>query len=214
MTRIRGGKQIRPRIGKVGVITLAEARHKARAIIEQAEGGVDPKEAVRQAERETKRKRRNTFESMKIQWMTAPERGDLGPKTRAGYERIFEITLLPEFGDMPVDEIERDSVREWFQEYGKDAPTAANRALYLLRSVLGFAVDEGALEKNVTDRIKRFPERPRERWLEDFEIALLWRACDIHLTILTKSTLDIPFSFLGRTFGQIMDETTSCITTK
>ena len=105
MTRIRGGKQIRPRIGKVGVIKLADAGRRARDIIDQAESGIDPKEAVRRAERETKRNKLNTFESMKVQFMAAPERADLTPSTRAQYESVFETALLPEFGDIPVDEI-------------------------------------------------------------------------------------------------------------
>ena len=105
MTRVRGGKQIRPRIGKVDVIKLAEARRKARAIIDQADAGVDPKEAASRAEREVKRNRLNTFASMKSQFMAAPERGDLAPDTRAQYERIFETALLPRFGDVPVSDI-------------------------------------------------------------------------------------------------------------
>ena len=39
-------------------------------------------------------------------------------------------------------------------------------------------IDEGALQYNVSDRIKKFKEAPRGRWLDDREIALLWRACD------------------------------------
>ncbi len=42
MTRVKGGKQIRPKIGEVGVIELADARRKARAIIDQADRGIDP----------------------------------------------------------------------------------------------------------------------------------------------------------------------------
>ena len=42
MTRVKHGKQIRPRIGKVGVIKLREAREKAKQIIAQADDGVDP----------------------------------------------------------------------------------------------------------------------------------------------------------------------------
>ena len=178
MTRVRGGRQIRPKIGEVGVIELADARRKARAIIDQADAGVDPKETARLAEREAKRKKFNTFASVADQFMAAPERAGLNPNTREQYMSLFETRLLPRFGDMPVSEIERADVREFFGEYGAEAPTAANRALFLLRGVLNFAVDEGAIDYNVSDRIRRYKEKPRDRWLEDFEIALLWRACE------------------------------------
>lgn len=178
MTRVKGGKQIRPKIGRVGEIKLAKARAQAKQIIAQAEAGIDPSEAKRQAVREVTRKKRNTFASMTEQFMGAPERKDLRHTTRSQYDAIFTTTLFPTFGDLPVKEIDRADVRAWFTEYGADAPTAANRALFLLRAVLNFAVDEGALQYNVTDRIKKFKEAPRERWLDDREIALLWRACD------------------------------------
>ena len=128
MTRVKGGRQIRPKIGKVGAIKLAEARRKARAIIDQADRGVDPKEVAEQAEREAKRKKRNTFETMTRQFMAAPERAHLSPDTRAQYDAMFETVLLPRFGDVPVGEIERGDVREFFQDYGAKAPTAASRA--------------------------------------------------------------------------------------
>ncbi len=178
MTRVNGGKQIRPKIGRVGEIKLAAARTQAKQIIAQAGAGVDPAEAKRQAVRETTRKKQNTFASMTEQFMGAPERKDLKATTRLQYEAVFAKTLLPTFGNVPVIEIDRADIRAWFTEYGAGAPTAANRALFLLRAVLNFAVDEGALQYNVTDRIKKFKETPRERWLDDPEIALLWRACD------------------------------------
>ncbi len=178
MTRVKHGKQIRPRIGKVGGIKLREAREKAKQIIAQADDGIDPAEVKRQAIREITRKKRNTFAAMTAQFMGAPERKNLKATTRSQYEAIFAATLLPTFGGMPVKEIDRADVRAWFAEYGVGAPTAANRALFLLRAVLNFAIDEKALEYNVTDRIRKFKESPRERWLDDREIALLWRACD------------------------------------
>ena len=177
MTRVKGGKQIRPKIGRVGGIKLAQARLQAKQIIAQADAGMDPTEAKRQAVRETTRQKRNTFATMIEQFMGAPERSLKG-STRSQYEAIFATTLFPAFGDVPVIEIDRADVRTWFADYGANAPTAANRALFLLRAVLNFTIDEGALQYNVTDRIKKFTEAPRERWLGDGEIALLWRACD------------------------------------
>ncbi len=178
MTRVNGGKQIRPKIGQVGEIKLATARAQAKQIIAQADAGIDPAEAKRQAVREVTRQRRDTFASMTEQFMGAPERKGLRATTRSQYQAIFATTLLPRFGKVPVKEIDRTDVREWFARYGVGAPTAANRALFLLRAVLNFAIDEKTLEYNVTDRIRKFKEAPRERWLVDREIALLWRACE------------------------------------
>ncbi len=178
MARVGGGKQIRPKIGRVGEIKLATARAQAKQIIAQADAGIDPAEAKRQALREVTRKRRDTFASMTKQFMEAPERKDLRATTRSQYQAIFDTTLLPTFGNVPIKEIDRADVRAWFAKYGVGAPTAANRALFLLRAVLNFAIDEKALEYNVTDRIRKFKEAPREKWLDDREIALFWRACD------------------------------------
>ena len=170
--------QIKIKLGKAGVISVPEARAKARNFLALADDGIDPRAERQRAAHEARRKESTTFAKMVRQFMAAPERRDISPNTRAQYDMTFEASLLPRFGDMPVSEIERDDVREFFQEYGTTAPTAANRALFLLRAVLNFAVDEGAIQFNVSDRIKRYKERPRDRWLDDREIALLWRACD------------------------------------
>ena len=75
MTRVKGGRQIRPRLGEVGVIKLADARRQARDIIHQADAGIDPKKVAHRVMRETKRKRHNTFASLKDQWIEAPRGG-------------------------------------------------------------------------------------------------------------------------------------------
>ena len=59
--------------------------------------------------------------------------------------------LLPEFGQMYLDEIDKPGVAEWFDAYSQTYPGGANRSLEVLLSILEFAV--------VCDHIKENPAR-------------------------------------------------------
>ena len=89
--------------------------------------------------------------------------------------------LLPAFGDIPLDRIDPQEVRRWFDEFSRTAPGNANNALELLRQILNFAIIRDHLEKNPVRDI-RPNRRPRmTRFLSTEEIGRLHAALDGHI---------------------------------
>ena len=61
--------------------------------------------------------------------------------------------LLPAFGDMPLDRIERKDVNRWFDRYSATAPGGANRALEVMHQILNHAKVHSHLEINPASSI-------------------------------------------------------------
>lgn len=102
----------------------------------------------------------------------------LKASTRRGADIVLKRRLLPAFGGPPLDAIGPEAVRRWFDDYSKDAPGGANRALAFLRQMLGHAAACGHLEKNPTRGIKLNPRPRLARFLSKEEILRLGRALE------------------------------------
>ena len=100
------------------------------------------------------------------------------PSTRKSAGRVLAGKLLPAFGPLPLDRIDRAGVHRWFDEYSQTAPGGANSALKLLRSILNHAVVCGHLDTNPAKGIKRNPRPTLTRFLLREEIRRLHRALD------------------------------------
>ena len=174
MTRI-DGKQRRITVGSAAVISLAEARNKAQAILRDAAKGIDPDEAERAAKREAARARRDTFASVAADYM-----GEHGQHLKSAPElrRKLDQDILPELGDIPIADIRRADVKALVKDKTTTSPIAANRLLALVRAILFYALDEELVESNVAIRIKATPEVARDRYLSEAEIRSFWRGLD------------------------------------
>ena len=71
-----------------------------------------------------------------------------GLKTYRSYVRL---QLLPAFGMKRLDQITRPDVVKWFERYSATSPGGANRALGILRQILGTAADWGRVPKYWTN---------------------------------------------------------------
>ena len=174
MTRI-DGKQRRITVGNAAVISLAEARDKARKILGDAAKGIDPKEAEKAVKREAALARRNTFAATAASYM---EEHGQHLKSAAELQRKLDQDILPELGDIPVADIRRAEVKELIRQKAATSPIAANRVLALIRAILFYALDEELVESNVAIRIKAAPEVARDRYLSEAEIRNFWRGLD------------------------------------
>ena len=102
------------------------------------------------------------------------------PSTQSGVRWLLKARLLPAFGSLPLDRIDRAGVIRWFDEYSRTAPGGANHALKLLRQILNHAVDCGHLDTNPAQGIKRNPRPKLTRFLSGEEIGRLHRELDRH----------------------------------
>jgi integrase len=159
-------------LGTVGVMTLAEARDKARSWLELIKRGEDPRGDATAGD--------NTFGAVVEEYL---QRHVAGQRKAADVEREIRKELLPRWRNKALSTITRKDVTRLVDEI-KD-----RGALYQAHNVLGhaktffnWAIERGiyGVETSPCDRIKPSrligPKSPRQRVLSDIEIAAFWRA--------------------------------------
>ena len=96
------------------------------------------------------------------------------PATRKVNRIYLRNQILPRFGGRPVVEITRGEVRQWFGTL-HSTPAAANRSLPILSVIMRQAEVYGHRPEgtNPCKKIRRYPERRRERYLTASEMGRL-----------------------------------------
>lgn len=102
------------------------------------------------------------------------------PSTRKRMDSALRRQLLPAFGDLPLDRIDRAAVHAWFDRYSATAPGGANRTLDVLRQILSYAVDCGHAAANPTRGVERNPRLKLTRFLSRAEVDRLHAALNAH----------------------------------
>ena len=98
--------------------------------------------------------------------------------TKTSKDWALNNQLLPVFGAMPLDRIDRTGVIRWFEGYSATAPGGANSALLVLRQIMNHAVARGHIETNPTRGLKRNPRLKLTRFLSREEIGRLHEVLD------------------------------------
>ena len=102
------------------------------------------------------------------------------PSTRKRMSSALRTQLLPAFGALPLDRIDRATVHLWFDGYSRNAPGGANRTLDVLRQILNHATACGRLATNPARGVIRNPRRKLTRFLSRIEVDRLRAALDAH----------------------------------
>ena len=108
---------------------LAQARRRARDMLERIYRGGNPAEDIRR-EKETPSFRAFAGEYLR---RSDPHWKLSGRETVRIY---LNARILPAFGRMPLDRIGPEDVAVWFDAASRDRPGAANRALEILRAMM------------------------------------------------------------------------------
>ena len=85
------------------------------------------------------------------------------PSTRRCNDSFLATQLLPAFGNLPLDRIDRRAVQLWFDRYSEATPGGANRSLAVLCQIMNYARVHGHIEVNPASGIRRNPERKLNR---------------------------------------------------
>lgn len=164
--RTAAGRERRPSIGKHGEVTCEQARKIASTWLADVKKGGDPS-----GERKTKRK----VETLKE--FAGRYARDYSPKRkRPGTLKTDETNLrchiLPELGNLKVDEIDHSDVDRMHRS-SSDTPGAANRSLDLLSHMMNVAEREGLrpINSNPCRYIERYKLKKRQRFLSAKELA-------------------------------------------
>ena len=102
------------------------------------------------------------------------------PSTQRRTASALRTQLLPAFGPLPLDRIDRAAVHRWFDDYSRTAPGGANRTLDVLRQIFNHAVICGHVAANPTRGVRRNPRPRSTRFLSGAEIERLHAALDAH----------------------------------
>ena len=100
------------------------------------------------------------------------------PSTKTSKDWALNNQLLPVFGDLPLDKIDRSGVSRWFEGYSTTAPGGANSALLVFRQIINHAISRGHIETNPTRGLKRNPRPKLTRFLSREEIGRLHEVLD------------------------------------
>ena len=98
--------------------------------------------------------------------------------TKTSKDWALNNQLLPVFGPMPLDRIDRTGVIRWFEGYSARAPGGANSALLVFRQIMNHAIVRGHIETNPTRGLKRNPRPKLTRFLSREEIGRLHEVLD------------------------------------
>lgn len=181
--------------------TLTDARKKARTLLNDIEGGADPRADTRRKAGAGSGTVRALFDDYK--------KAKAGKRSIGEIERIFDRYILPEIGDRLADSINRADVTRLIDKVAtggaKPTPVMARAVAAQLSAFYGWAMPRlHRLEINpCRDAGKPDRPKPRERVLSNAELKALWKVLDgegqpwgpaVKLLILTGQRRDEVFS--------------------
>jgi len=76
------------------------------------------------------------------------EQRDIRPRTRTQYEALLRDHINPILGQVPLRNINPETIRAWYAATLKDKPTYRSHAYRLVRTIMGTAVTDGLIEAN------------------------------------------------------------------
>jgi integrase len=163
--RTTGGRQRWLTLGAHG--PLAPERARAKALHEKAAiGDGDDPSGDRQ-----KKRHEATVAAVADRYLAEYVAAHNKASTAAEVRRIVDTRIKPRLGAVKVSDLTRTDIKAWHQSMHA-TPYEANRALaYCSRMLTLAATDWGLREGNPCTGIKRFPERKRERFFSDAELA-------------------------------------------
>jgi integrase len=164
------GRPIRVSIGTFPEYSIENARRKAREVKIALDTGENPNDTTRAQRQEM------TFSDL---FQVYLERHAKIRKLTWHEDETYYKRHLLLIGKKRLSELTRRDIASIHSRIGKDHPTHANRVLALISSIIGRGIEYGLYEKiNPCIGIRRFPEKPRERFLSGEELGRFFSALE------------------------------------
>ncbi|HTW53114.1 MAG TPA: tyrosine-type recombinase/integrase [Stellaceae bacterium] len=159
---VHGRRRQFTKIGRYPIITLAQARTRAREILAKQTLGLDRPEAPRFAD---------AIELFVTKHCLPNNR----PSTAAETARLLRKHFLPRFRDLPIDEIGRHRVASVLDEL-LDRPSIARHAFVAVRTFFNWSARRGLIELSPIAHLRPpVAAVSRDRVLNDSELAAVYR---------------------------------------
>ncbi len=168
-----GGKSRRETIGRVGTLSIEQAREHARTSLAKAQLGHDP-----QAQKAEARARAKVTFLAVVERYLKHAQARLKARSYEEVERHLRKHWAP-LADLPVDRVDRALISSRLDELvTSSGPTAANRARAALSALFSWAMATGLVLANpVVGTLRPAEEASRDRVLTDAELSAIWLAC-------------------------------------
>ena len=165
-----GGLRRRHTLGSAKVLTLEEARRKARKLLVAVDDGKDP--AAEQAQKRAAAGL--VFGAVVDDYLAAI---DLRPRSMVAYTHNLKNHWKP-LHKLPLSAVNRAMVASHLRAIAKaSGVVSANRARSAISALFVWAIGEGLCETNpVIGTNMPGKETPRDRVLSDVELAAIWNA--------------------------------------
>ncbi len=172
------GVHRRMTLGVYPLIGLKDARTRAREALLTAQDGGDPATTARA--KKAKRQDINDRDKIKSLVEQFDKRHLSKLKSRKNAKQFLDRFVVAEWGNRDVHDISKRDVIDLLDKiYDSGLETTANRVLAHARKFFNWCVERDVIEFAPTTNVKPpAQEKPCERFLNDYEIGLFWRACE------------------------------------
>lgn len=167
------GRTRRMLLGPHGVLTVDEARRRARTALGRVAEGIDPA-AVRDEERKS-----ISVAELADRYLAEHAEVRKKPASLRNDRLLLRIHILPKLGKLPLEAVSRSDVAALHHAL-RATPTTANRAAALLSKMFNLAERWGLRPdgSNPCRHVERYREKVRRRFLTREETAKLGEALD------------------------------------
>lgn len=171
--RNRHGRSKRLTLGRIGQITLDQAKREAAKLKGSVSLGDDP------VDQRQKTRAGDTLRDLSERYMAEHCQGRCKDSTMAAHQWLLDKFILPRFGAHKIGELFPADIARLHQGL-RDTPYNANRCLGLMRAMLNKAEQWGEIpaNSNPASVIKPFQERKRQRFLAPEEFRRLFDTLD------------------------------------
>lgn len=154
-------------LGPAEVLPIETARERAKALLSRLWAGDDPKAASATV----------TVSDLCDRYTAEHGASRKAANTLRGDEQLWRTHILPELAKIRLIDLNRDRLAAWHAARA-GTPSAANRALALLRAAINVAATWGWVPDgfNPASKIAQYPEYPAERAFTSAEIRALGAA--------------------------------------
>jgi integrase len=164
-------------LGRWPVLSVAEARNRARDVLLRACAGVDPREDQRRAAAD---REAGLMSAVVARYVRQSEDGTLAIHSWRNIERVMRLHVLPRFGDRHIGGIRRAEIHELLDDLVATGRTGTAREVKKqLARFYNWAVDRELVDANPVFAMKRpdlAPATEAGRALSDVELRAVWRA--------------------------------------
>ncbi len=184
--RTRGGRQRYHSLGRYGILTVEQARERAREVLAAVAAGEDPA-GVRRAERGA-----DTVEKLCNTWLELY--GKPHRRTWGEDKRRIEKRIVPAIGHLTPRDVQPADLTSLHIQIGstEGKPTESNRVLQLYRTIHNWGLEQGILPAgtpNPAEGFKKFREQSRDRFISREEMPKLAEAIGKYPNIYVQGAI-------------------------